>query len=386
MNEYDALIIGGGLSGSALANWLARKNWNVALIEKDRFPRDKLCGEFLSPEAQDFLIELGVMDKLKQQGISYIKQARFTHPSGKEIRFDLPGIGLGVKRSLLDATLFASAQKAGAHALEGVRIDRLETSNQSITAKAKIDSTIQRWKAPLAIACYGRRTALDAKLNRPYLQKKHNFVGFKRHLQLTNQDNRLNNTVEIHTFSGGYCGCCFVDQNTVNVCMLIHQNCIQQITPFSWERLVEWLKQQNPCLKERMLSLQPLASPMLSVGQVPFAYKEKCIERVLFCGDSAGMISPLCGDGQAMALASAYELSKLLEEWKCSNQCIDILQNEWQTRWRNQFQQAIRIGNWLQYLMLSPTLTRPIIHFSQQFPALPTWITHITRSPVTTAK
>ena len=109
----DVAIAGGGPAGSALAIHLARAGRRVMLFERDRFPRDKLCGEFLSPEARALLLELGCLDEVLASGAVPIRRARFTSVRGRILEFPLPGEGLGISRAALDGILFRQAAASG---------------------------------------------------------------------------------------------------------------------------------------------------------------------------------------------------------------------------------------------------------------------------------
>ncbi|NJK89627.1 MAG: FAD-binding protein, partial [Myxococcales bacterium] len=115
--SYDVGVVGGGPAGTSLAIQLAEAGARVLLVEKKPPPRDKLCGEFLSPEARLDLARLKVLDEISTKGAS-MHEARFTVPSGAESTFALPAPGLGVSRLLLDATLWERARGAGARLLE----------------------------------------------------------------------------------------------------------------------------------------------------------------------------------------------------------------------------------------------------------------------------
>src|SRR5690349_12707324 len=111
---YDCAIIGAGIAGSSAALALARAGRKVVLIERDTFPRDKLCGEFLSTEVLGELCALGVEDRARAAGPAEITRARFTSSSVRSLELDLGGTALGLSRRALDALLFDVAARAGA--------------------------------------------------------------------------------------------------------------------------------------------------------------------------------------------------------------------------------------------------------------------------------
>ena len=95
---YDVAIIGGGPAGGALAAELASSGRRVVLCERERVPRGKLCGEFLSGEACGYLAHLGCLEEVLEAGAVEIARARFTAPSGRVVEIVLPRTALGLSR------------------------------------------------------------------------------------------------------------------------------------------------------------------------------------------------------------------------------------------------------------------------------------------------
>jgi flavin-dependent dehydrogenase len=139
----------------------------------------------------------------------------------------------------------------------------------------------------------------------------------------------------------------FVEEGLVNVCLLLEQNFLAGLPSTRWEGLREALSKANPALAERLAALEPAEEAVHAVGQVPFIPKETSAGPVLFVGDAAGMIAPLCGDGQAMALEGSLLLAGLLAEDDGGN-----LAERWDREWRKAFARRLRQGRWLQGLLL----------------------------------
>lgn len=303
----EILIVGGGLAGSALAVLLARMGRDVLLVEKGRFPRDKLCGEFLSPEARAFLADLGVWSHLESLRPPEIRRARFSTAGGQRVRLTLPGPGFGVSRLALDVALFDAAGRAGARTRTGVEIEGLRRTARGFVCHGRGPNGEGRSvESAWVVAAHGRRARLDRVLERPFLGIDHGFVGFKRHHWATpGLSADLADHVEIHTFAGGYCGMSHVESGAVNVCCLLETRVLTE-SGGDWERVRDVMSVQNPALRARLAGLTPREeTKTLATAQVPFRGKQPVRDGVLFVGDAAAVIAPLVGDGQAMALASA---------------------------------------------------------------------------------
>lgn len=399
----DLAIVGAGIAGSALAALTAREGRRVVVFEKALFPRAKLCGEFLSPESQSLLRVVGCLDAVRQAGAVPIRRARFTSTSGAELAFSLPGIGLGISRDTLDPLLAAHAQKAGATVVFGADVRAihpmtLEEPPSSDPNGVRIEITGQPEPifAPLVVAAWGRRTRLDRTLDRSFMAAAQPYVGFKRHHRAVSPrawaelSDAMGDVVEIHTVDGGYCGISFVDGGRINVCMLLHQRFLDAHTAANggepagarWEALCDALCRQNRALRQRFEALEPAESAVHAVAQVPFIAKERAHGPVLFIGDAAGVIAPLCGDGQAMALHSAVMLGKLVRALPTpiSSALTATLGEQWDRRFRREFSRRLWLGNYLQAALLHRRGADFAIRALRLSRPLTEWLTTLTRS------
>ena len=169
MNPREIAVIGGGIAGSALAALLAGAGRDVLLLEKDAFPRDKLCGEFLSAESSKLLDRVGCLQEVLALGPARITQARFFSASGRDAVLDLQGEALGLSRRSLDEALFGHAARRGlrppkgpACRIEKIQMDRGSKSN---------GRTGRTSDARLVVAAYAG-AAVDARLARPFSARR----------------------------------------------------------------------------------------------------------------------------------------------------------------------------------------------------------------------
>ncbi|MDX6768800.1 MAG: FAD-dependent monooxygenase [Elusimicrobiota bacterium] len=366
-------IVGGGPAGSALAALLARAGRRPVLLERDRFPRQKLCGEFLSMEAQTLLARIGCLDAVRALCPAAITGARFFSPSGRSVEIDLGAEALGLGRVALDETLFRHAEQSGALAFEGAAVTRMDEDAGGVLLEIERslpDGTCAKrhLRADRVVAAYGRRSGLDRPLDRDFLRRRSPFVGYKRrHVLLPGADPiaaELRGKVEIHLFDGGYCGVSVVDGGAVNVCLLAEQRVLATADASLRRNPAALLARLSPSLRGRIEALRPDGEP-LAAAQLTFTAKETSSGSIFFIGDAAGMIAPLCGDGQAMALESAVLLAELMARGDG-----DDLPRLWDDLWRRRFASRLRAGRWLQALLMRPAASEAIVRILKRWPVM----------------
>jgi 2-polyprenyl-6-methoxyphenol hydroxylase-like FAD-dependent oxidoreductase len=384
--RYDVLVIGGGLAGASLAIGLCRQGWRVAIVEKGDYPRDKVCGEFLSPESVGLLSTLGVWSTLKALGPAAIGRARFCSAGGKQIELALPGEGQGVSRRVLDQHLVEHAVSEGAALFCRAEVEVMvpTPTGRTVTLRERgPGGELQRrsLEAGWVIGAYGRRARIDHLLDRPFASLRSPFVGLKRHHRPSPRlGAKLQGHVEIHTFDGGYCGMSFVEGGVVNVCMLLESRVLGELDGSDWSKLQVVLQDRSPSLRERWAELEPCGEA-LAVAQVPFFAKETSKDGVLFVGDAAGVIAPLAGDGQAMALESGLALADLLGPAARTPdpETQARVVSAWDRAFRRRFRARLALAQGLQRQLLQPSRAELVFAVVGALPGAPELLARWTR-------
>jgi flavin-dependent dehydrogenase len=372
----DVAVVGAGLAGSTAAALLARAGFGVHLIEPDRFPREKLCGEFLSFESVAVLERSGAWPAIRAWNPPPLADATFTTPSGRTTDLRLPEAGWGVGRRRLDAHLFEHAIACGATPVRG----RVEGWKRRPDGGYEIDLRTPRGlrtlSASRALGAFGRNAGLRPRKSS---SPRGRWVGVKRHHRATGPLPDLDGRVEIHVFDGGYCGINRVDGDAINVCALIRSEWVKA-RGVSKERWFEAMARRNPVLAERMdrLTADPDA-PISTVSGIDFARLEPVQDGVPLLGDAAAMIAPLAGDGQGMALtAAASFVGSVVESgW-------DRAVTEWSTDFRRKYRPRLGLGRALQATLLHPWGCEALVGVCRAFPALGDSLARHTREPTQT--
>jgi flavin-dependent dehydrogenase len=356
------------------------------LLERDTFPRDKLCGEFLSGESRALLAELGCLAEVLTHGPSDITQVRFISTSGRKLLVPLPTPALGISRRVLDEILYRHACAAGADGRTGVEVTGISLE-RDMGGSVMVANTEQPVSASLIIGAYGRHSRLDRELQRPFVSQMDASIGIKRHHLAapgtagSQATAALAHTCEIYSLDGGYCGVSPIEDGMINVCMLLKKNAFNQLRSADWNRVTAFLSNESPALGRRLAGLMPADEPVLTVSQMPFRKIEPARPGMLFLGDAAAMIAPVVGDGMAMALESGMMLAKLILEENPKNRVsFDQFSSDWKRSWHQKFSARLRIARAIQHLAFRPHLGNAAIYAMHLGPSfLPRFLAQATR-------
>ena len=294
----DVAIIGAGPAGSTLAALLAARGVRVTLSDRDAFPRDKLCGEFLSYDALPVLAPLGVVDAIDRAGAPRIISCRVIG-SRRTYEFELPHAARGVSRLFLDDLLVRTAQQSGA---------TLRTETVATLPEAKI-----------VVGAWGRWGRFDQQLHRAFVRDhSHRNFGFKRHYKHWGADTaaeaaapHIRNSIDLYSFTRGYLGVNAIENGLTNICGLVHASRLSGHKG-RWDAFVETIRTEEPRLEELYAQHEPAQENFLSSEPVIFRARSAVEGGIFMIGDASGVLDPLTGNGMAMAVQSALLVAPLL--------------------------------------------------------------------------
>jgi menaquinone-9 beta-reductase len=298
---YDVIIVGGGPAGLVASLELAKQGFKVAVLEKKFYPTHKVCGEYLSNEVKPYLQSVGL--DTEELALPDINKIIITGLSGQKLfSSKLPLGGFGISRFLLDDMLHRLSIKHGAEIFTNTRVKQIMYEDNFFTVKTGSED----FKAPIVIGSYGKREVLDKELNRDFMKEKSGFMAVKYHVRA----DFPNEVIGLYNFKHGYCGISRIEDNKLSVCYLTDRinmdNCstIQEM-----ERNVLY---KNKALQSFFNNAESLFDQPKVISELSFVSKPIVENHVLMCGDSAGFITPLCGNGMAMAIHSAKLVSKII--------------------------------------------------------------------------
>ena len=292
----DVIVAGGGLAGPAAAILLARAGRSVTLIEREREPRHKVCGEFLSAEALALLRDLGVSPAAL--GAVPIRGVRLCS-ARKTTEAELPFPAMSLTRGRLDEALLAIAETTGVRVLRGLTVDRLEQREGHWHAQLSDGRTLS---APDAVLATGKH---DLRGYRRPPGPQRDLVGLKMYWRLAPpQAAALGNRVELLLYPGGYAGLQPVENGAANLCCLVERNALARLG--GWDGLLRHMRAHCPALAQQLDGAIPLLDRPLAIAPIPYGYVRRHApgERLWAVGDQAAVIPSFTGDGMSIALYS----------------------------------------------------------------------------------
>lgn len=382
--RVEVAVIGSGPAGASVAIRLARAGREVVLIDREPPPRDKLCGEFLSPESAADLADLGLSSELTRRGAPRIRRARFTVPSGRASSFDLPGPGRGLSRLALDEMLWQRAEAVGVQTLVGEVLEVAQPpAFEGVELGMAEGAAWPRLRARWLVAAHGRHRRLDRALEgdapRGDLRR---YAGLKRHhLASAELARELDDHVEIHVFSGGYCGMSHIEGGRVNVCALVDTRWLRAQRDRTWPALFRAMAAEQPQLEARRRDLVPAPDRTLqTVGAVDLQRRRAVAGPAFVVGDASAVIAPLAGDGQAMALSGGRRLAELLLE-AGPDAPFDVVAARWSARFQQAYARRLWVARGLQAALWRPRAAEALVGFGRRWPGLATGLARWTREP-----
>ena len=228
--------------------------------------------------------------------------------------------------------------------------------------KQKKTSTFQ---SKITIGAFGKRSPLDVKMNREFIQKKSPYLAVKIHVKGKFPED----LVALHNFKGGYCGVSKVENNAINLCY------ISDYASFKKYKNIHDFQEQvvfkNKHLKKIFQESEAIFEKPLTISQISFQTKNPVENHMIMCGDTAGMIHPLCGNGMAMAIKSAQMASvRVLQFLNGKIKTRESLEKWYLRDWNKAFKKRLRLGHFIAWLFRNKTISEMAYSILKRFPFL----------------
>jgi len=355
-SDYDVAIVGAGPAGSSVAIRLALAGKCVALIEKEKFPREKLCGEFISPECLSHFDELGVHDSMRDSGGVEIAKTIFYGRSGKGVEVPSEWFGsahqhaFGLSRAEMDLQLLMRAREVGVDVLEGTSVVDLLCEKDSIVG---VKTKTREISARVTLDATGRMRFLARRTDAADVVRKADSVAFKTHVSGCGV---ADDVCEIFSYSRGYGGSSRVESGLHNICFIAASDDVKQLGSDPTRVLRELVctnKRAAEVFKDINFVGEWHAVPIERYGRGNIAPTSG----LLTIGDAAAFIDPFTGSGMLLALESAKIAAAAIVE----NDDLDALAGDYERRHVTAFDTRFRMSSILRRFSLLPLLAETTV-------------------------
>lgn len=368
---YDLIVIGGGPAGASAAIFAARQGARVLLLERGRFPRHKVCGEFVSAES------LGVLKDLLDpqhaaliQDAGRIRRARI-FLDGHTLRAAVNPPAASIARFDLDAALWRSAESAGVDARQQVPV-------RSITGPGpfRVIAANEEFEARALVNASGRWSNLNlSPAENGVRQEK--WLGVKAHFVEAIPKPASEPSVDLYFFNGGYCGVqpvATADEDPatarVNASAMVRADVASSLSE---------VFAKHPALRERSQNWTQLSDP---VSTSPLIFRDPQPEKdgVLMAGDAAGFVDPFVGDGISLALRSGSLAALCLKPFFTGQASLRDAASRYNRAYQASLSPVFRASSKLRRMLLLPGyVRRPVLTFLERTPAITNYLVRKTR-------
>jgi len=295
LRSVDHLVIGGGPAGAMVALRLAAAGRNGVLIERESGPHHKVCGEFLSPEAIDYLRQAGINPL--DLGATVINKLRLS-AGNHHIAAPLPFQALSLSRRVLDDALLERVEESGCRVLRGTAAESLTPEDNQWIASLSSGDSLRASNVFLATGKHDLRGLPRSP------GKQSDLVGFKMLWHLAAAQLRaLRDCMELYLFPAGYGGLSLIEGDIANLCLVVRRRKLRSVG--GWPQLLALIQRSNRHLRQILDGAAPLWPRPLAVSPIPYGYLVRESAGVWCVGDQAAVIPSFTGDGISIALHSA---------------------------------------------------------------------------------
>src|SRR5256714_3349244 len=291
MEVVDVAIVGGGPAGSTCAAFCAAAGLRTLILEREKFPREKVCGDCINPACWPVLERLELAEQIRNWPHAALNAVEFIAIGGQTLRVDLPQserAEIAIKRSLFDHLLLNRARALGAEIREEATMIALD---RTAAKDWKIDIVRETFAARIVVGADGRNSTV-ARLRNLLPRPERERVALQAHVPLPKG---FGNRIVLQLLPEGYSGQAPVNDDELNLCLVG--------TPPTISSLRTWAEQEFRLpANQAWRTITPLTRAPISVAH----------ENLFFIGDAARVVEPFTGEGIYYALRSGELAAKAI--------------------------------------------------------------------------
>ncbi|MGE0128458.1 MAG: NAD(P)/FAD-dependent oxidoreductase [Blastocatellales bacterium] len=392
--RYDVIVIGAGPAGSTVSTLLAREGLRALLLEKSRFPREKLCGEFITPECMNVFYRLGVSERMFDAGAEIINEWTLFAPDGRGVRVPMEWIAdghkhaIGLSRAQMDLILLEEARKAGVDVREGFHVSprfRREDGMSFIEGKTS-DGAVERFSAPVVIDASGRNGAFsnlfdraDRAARQTTLLGGSRLFGCKVHLRAVEG---MRGIGELFFFHDGYGGMSSVENDRANLCFITTEATLREAKG-DREKLLDLTMRSNPAALSRLRNIV-IDGEWLGTGPITYG-RWRPAPGVISIGDAGAFIDPFTGSGILLALNSGELAAEVIGQSLADGVSdVEVIAKKYGQLHRARFRWRFRACALLRAAAFNPTMRNALVSALTHYQSLARLIALSTRQRIIT--
>ena len=309
MGDAQVIVVGGGPAGSSASYYLARAGVDVLVLDRARFPRDKPCSEYLSPQASRILEAMGALDEIERSGAAQLTGMRVHAPNGATIHGEFASDhgyrgfrdrGLALRRTVLDAILLDRAREAGARVEEGCRVIDVSRDALGRVNGVQVSSSggpPRVINADLVIGADGLRSIIGRRLGLIRTSRWPKRIALVTHYCNVRG---IGDYGEMHVDREGYFGVAKVGNGLANVAVVVPASRAPEIAADKTEFLESWIA-ERPQIAELFVGAERV-DPVRATGPFASAARKAWTPGAALVGDAADFFDPFTGEGIYTAL------------------------------------------------------------------------------------
>lgn len=383
--RFDAVVVGAGPAGSTVAIQLARAGWAVALVERQRFPRRKVCGECIAASNLPLLETLGIADAFDALAGTDLRQVTLLR-GDNAVTADLPSAdhsrypwGRALGRESLDSLLLEQARAAGAVVFQPCAVQAILGTTGAWHCEVRLleSATLLRLRATVVVDAHGSWEDLPSdRPNRRQRRSPSDLFAFKADFRGSMLPR---GQITVLALDGGYGGMVVADHGTMTLACCIRRDRLSELRSCApglsaSEAVQAWL--QRECAGVRLaLHGASRDGPWLSSGPLDPGVRLDAEDRIFRVGNAAGEAHPILGEGMSMALQSAALLCSHLLGHRGPAVVPDAtvqveLQRAYAASWRRQFAARQRLAAVFAHFAMRPLSAAALMQLLQVWPRL----------------